>query len=126
MWDSEESQKPTDYSGLIIGIVLIPVFFLFSHFGNTDEGLTAFVCFAVNLLVIRFYWNLRTHTWFWIVVVALLLLHIPLVLKIQWPHEWVPQIALLPIGLADLFIYVGAIKFVQKFIVKGVSSDAGS
>jgi hypothetical protein len=123
MWESEEIQKPTDYSGLIIGLILIPVFFLFRHFGNTDEGLNAFVCFAVNLLVIRIYWNLKTYVWFWIVVIVLMLLHIALILKIQWPHEWVPQIALLPIGLADLLIYIGAIKSVQHFIVKSSLSE---
>jgi hypothetical protein len=102
----------------MIGAILLPVFLLFRHFGKTDMGLNAFICLGIALLVIKIYWKLRTRFWFWTVIVLILALHVPLVLRVQWPHVWVPGIALLPIGLADLFIYVGAVKFTERFIVK--------
>lgn len=112
MWESEEIRKPTDYSGLIIGLVSIPVYFLVSHFGDANQGLNAFVCFAVALLVIRIYWNFRTKIWFWLVIVVLLFLHIPLILKLELSHQGISRITLLPIGVADLLIYVGVIKLI--------------
>jgi hypothetical protein len=42
---------------------------------------------------------------------------------VQWPPEWVPGIALLPAGLAALLIAIGAIRFVEKFIVKAPPPD---
>jgi hypothetical protein len=118
-----EEEKPTDYSGLIIFVCILPLLLFFTHIGKTDLGLNVGICLGIALLVIRIYWNLRTQIWFWVIIVLLLILHVPLVLKVQWPHVWVPRIALLPIGLADLFIYVGAIKFVERFIVKSLPSD---
>jgi lysylphosphatidylglycerol synthetase-like protein (DUF2156 family) len=125
MTESEE-EKPTDYTGVIIGAALLPVLLFFSHMGKTDMGLNVGICLAIALITIRIYWNLRTRFWFWIIIVLLLVLHVPLVLMIQWPHSWVSRIALLPIGLADLLIYVGALKFVERFIVKSPSSDEGA
>jgi CDP-diglyceride synthetase len=124
MWESEENQKPTDYTGLIITIILLPVFLLFRHLGKTNEALSACLCLGISLLVVRIYWkNQRTHAWFWIVIVVLLLLHIPLVLEVQRPRGWMPGVALLPLGLADLFIYAGAIKLAQKAFATRPSSE---
>jgi hypothetical protein len=39
----------------------------------------------------------------------------------RWPqgfHGWLPAIGTLPIGLADLLIILGAVQFVEKFMVK--------
>jgi hypothetical protein len=120
----DDAQKPTDWSGTIIGIATAPVFFFFSSIGKDDIGFSASICVGMFLLVIRIYWKrLKTHLWFWVVILVLLTFHIPLILKVQWPHIWISRVALLPIGLADLLIYVGVIKFVERFIVKSPSSD---
>jgi hypothetical protein len=57
------------------------------------------------------------------VVAVVLALHVPLFFLIQWPHIWVPGLALLPIGLADVLIILGAVRFVEKFIVKSPPPD---
>jgi hypothetical protein len=123
MKDTEE-HKPTDYSGIIIFVITLPVLFFFRHIGKNDMGLTVGICLGINLLVIRLYWKrLGKRAWFWCVIVLILALHLPLIFKVQWPHEWVPGIALLPMGLADLFIYVGVIWLIQKFITKDAPYD---
>jgi ABC-type Co2+ transport system permease subunit len=122
----EESveQKPTDYTGIIIAAALLPVLFFFSHIGKTNMGLNVFICLFINLFAIKVYWkSLRKHVWFWCVIVFILALHVPVILRVQWPHEWVPAIALLPIGVVDFLIYVGVISFVQKFLVKASPLD---
>jgi hypothetical protein len=66
---------------------------------------------------------LRRRWWFWAVVVLVLALHVPVILMIKWPDRWVSRFALLPIGLADMLVTVGVVRFVQKFIVKSPPPD---
>lgn len=56
-------------------------------------------------------------------MVLVLTLELPVVLTIKWPHKWVPAVELLPIGLAGYLIAIGAIRFVERFIVKSVPPD---
>jgi hypothetical protein len=121
--EEPEEQKPTNYTGVIIGVIALPVYFLFLHFGNPEMGLAAFVCFGAVLLAIGMCWDLRRRVWFWGVIVFVLALHVPLILMVKWPHMTISRISLLPIGLADLLITVGAVRFVEKFIVKAAPLD---
>jgi hypothetical protein len=64
---------------------------------------------------------LRKRFWFWAIIVLLLLLHIPLLFLFRWPrglNGWLPAIGALPIGLADVLLILGAVGFVEKFILK--------
>jgi len=118
--DAAGSKKPqsTDYTALIILAIVSPVFFYFRHIGKTDVGLNAAICLGMCLVAVRIRWELRTRFWFWSVIAFVLVLHVPLFFVIQWPHARVPGVALLPVGLADVFIVLGAVRFVEKFIVK--------
>ena len=75
------------------------------------------------MVAIGICWDLSKHLWFWVLIVLLLGLHVPLILMVKWPHYWIPGIALLPIGLADLGITVGIVRFVEKFVVRYISPD---
>lgn len=121
--DEPEESKPTDYTALVILAILFPVLFFFRSIGKTDMGLNVAVCLGMCLVAIRIRWDLRTRLWFWGVVAVVLALHVPLFFLIQWPHIWVPGLALLPIGLADVLIILGAVRFVEKFIVKSPPPD---
>jgi hypothetical protein len=121
--DEPEEPKPTDYTYGIILAVMLPAFFYFRHIGKTDLGLSVGICLAMCIIAIRIRWDLRKRLWFWGIVAFVLALHVPLLLIIQWPHAWVPGIALLPIGLADVLIILGAVGFVEKFIVKPLPPD---
>jgi len=121
--DEPEEPKPTDYTALVILAILFPVLFFFRQIGKTDMGLNVAVCLGMCLVAIRIRWDLRTQLWFWGVVAFVLALHVPLFFLIQWPHTWVPGLALLPIGLADVLIILGVVRFVEKFIVKSPPPD---
>ena len=118
-----ERQEPTNYTGVIIGAIAVAVLFLFSHFGKSEMGLSASICMIAILFAIGLRWNLRKRFWFWEVIVLVTALHVPLILMFRWPDKWVPGIALLPIGAADLLIFLGAVRFVEKFIVKAAPPD---
>jgi hypothetical protein len=113
-------RKPTDYTGVIIAGILVPVYLVFYFLGREELGRSVFIVLGMTMLAIRVRWDLRKRIWFWTIVVVLLLLHVPLLVVLRWPrgfHGWLPAIGTLPIGLADLLIILGAVQLVEKFIV---------
>jgi hypothetical protein len=121
MEDSED--KPTNYVGLIIFIIALPLFVFFGHIGKDNLGYNVGFCLATVIIVVMICWDLRFKVWFWTVIAILLLLHIPLLMKVRWPEGWVPWVVLFPIGLADGLVYLGVIKLVEKVIGGDQSSD---
>lgn len=119
----QEKEGAMKYLGLIIFACTLPVVFLVWTFGTFSMGLNAGICLGMNTLAVGNCWDLRRRWWFWCVIVFMLALNVPLIVAIQWPHRWVSRIELLPIGLADFGITVGAVRFVQKFIVRSPPSD---
>jgi hypothetical protein len=116
--DKPREQEPTNYTGLIVALISLPVFFLFKYFGRTDLALPAFVYAAMTLLAIGIRWKLRTRPWFWAVIALVVALHTFLLFRFTWPHFQVSKVSLLPIGLADLLIILGIIWLVENFIVR--------
>jgi hypothetical protein len=119
-----EEQEPSNGSIVIIGIAtMLPVFLLFRHFGRDDLALPACICVGMILVAIRIRWDLRKRFWFWATIVLVLLLLVPLVLLVPFPHITVNRITLMPIGFADFLLILGAVKFVERFIVRYVPPD---
>lgn len=118
-----KQEKPTDWSGAIIGILLIPIFLFFIHEGKEDVGLNVCVSLLGILLAIRVRWQLRSHLWFWGVIILVFVLNVPLMLMVHWPHGWVPGVALLPVAFAEFLVTLWALRLVQKFLVKIPRSD---
>ena len=115
-----QSKTPdsTNYAGVIIGAIAVFVIVVFSYFGKSDMGLSAAICVIAVLFAIGLRWTLRSQWWFWGVIAVMTALHVPLIMMFRWPDKWVPGIALLPIGIADVLIILGAVRFVEKVIVK--------
>ena len=119
-----EEKEPTDYTGLKIGAVLVPVIILFAYLGNADMGLTVFIVLGMTIFAIKLRWRLRKHVWFWPIIVFILALHVPLFSIIRWPQGNTPTLAYtLPIGIVDFLLIMGAIGLAEKFFSKGSSSD---
>ena len=121
--EEPEEQKRTDYTGVIIGLILLPVLFLFIYLGKEDMGRAVFLGIGAMLVAIRVRWDLRKRIWFWGIIIVLLALHIPLLLLARWPHGWLPAIGWLPIAVADCLIVLGAVRLVEKLIVKPTLRD---
>ncbi len=118
-----KEQRATDYSGIIILAMTLPVLILFDYLGKFDTGLSVTICLGMNLLAVRLRWELRRCVWFWGVAALALAVEMPLALMIQWHQITINRITLLPIGVAALVITLGAVKFVEKFIVKYAPPD---
>jgi hypothetical protein len=122
--DPRESKELTDYTGLKIGAVLMPILLLFIYLGKADIGLTVFIVLGVMTVAIKIRWNLRKHVWFWVIVVLILALHVPLFFIIRWPQGKVPGLFYgLPFGLIDFLIISGILGSAEKFLLKDSSSS---
>ena len=118
----DEEKEPTDYTGLIIGAILAPVFFLLAYVSNDDMALAACVVLAAILFAIKMRWYLRKRLWFWAIIVFILALHIPLVFMVRWPHGNVPTLVYtVPIGVADFAIILGTVGVGERFFSKDSS-----
>jgi hypothetical protein len=111
--NENDEKKRTDYTGVIIGAMLLPMLLFFTYLGKDDMGLSVCTCLGMIMLAIRVRWELRKYLWFWITIVFILVLHVPLVLIFQWPSGWLSAKVVLPIGLADCLIIIGAIRLVE-------------
>jgi len=123
---TDTQKKPTDYTGVIIVVLLLPVYLVFNFLGQEELGRSVFIVLGMVMLAIKVRWDLRKRVWFWVVILFVLLLHVPLLFLFRWPdgfHGWLPAIGTLPIGFADVLIILGSVQFVEKFIVKAPPAE---
>jgi hypothetical protein len=126
MFDSEapKEKSPTDWSGTIIGVMLLPVFFVFVFLGKAELGFNVMLVLGLVMIAVRLRWKLRRYAWFWGTIAFVLLLHIPFLFLVHWPQSKVPTIAYsLPLGIADFLLISGAISLAQKIFSKNGSDD---
>jgi hypothetical protein len=125
MFEREREAKGlTDYTGLKIGAILLPMLLLFAYFGKEDMGLAIVIVLAMITVAIKIRWNLRKHIWFWAIIVFVLALHVPLFFVVRWPQGNVPTLFYtLPFGLVDFLIISGALGIAEKLFSKDSSND---
>lgn len=125
-YEAPKEKKKADWSGTIIGLTLVPLFFLFIYLGKAEVGFTACLVLGMSILAIKLRWKLRIHVWFWATIVFVLLLHIPFLFLVHWPQTNVPTIAYsLPLGIGDFLLISGALGLAEKLFSKGSSLDEG-
>lgn len=122
--DEQKGEQRPDYSGLLIGVILLPVFFLFVYLGKAEIGFTVVLVLGMILLAIKLQWRWRKHIWFWATIALVLAFHIPLFLIVRWPETHVPTIAFsMPFGITDFLIISGAVRLAAKLFLRGPSSS---
>jgi hypothetical protein len=120
--DPREAKTLTDYTGLKIGAILMPMLLLFIYFGKADMGLTLYIVSGVCIGAIKIRWNLRKHIWFWAIIAAIFALHVPLFFIVRWPNGKTPGLLYgLPFALVDFLIISGALRLAENFFLKGSS-----
>jgi hypothetical protein len=104
----------TRRAALVVTLFAVLLYFAFEYVSGPAKARAASICAGIIMTSIWMRWDLRKRVWFWVTIVILLLLHIPLVMLLAWPNNNYPGIVLLPGGLLDLAIVYGAIKLVEK------------
>jgi hypothetical protein len=117
-------KSSTDWSGTIIGAMLLPVLFFFIFIGKAELGFTACIVLGMSMIAVRLRWKLRKHVWFWGTIILILALNVPLLFIVRWPQSNIPTIAYsLPIGIVDFLLMMGAISLAEKAFSKDSSSN---
>lgn len=119
-----EEKQPTDYTGLIIGFMLVPVFVLVTYLRDADTALAACVVLGVTMLAVKLRWHLRNHFWFRAIIVLILALQSPLIFVVRRPQGSVPTLFYtMLVGIVDLLIILVVIDVADRFFSKSPSSD---
>ena len=116
----------TDYTGIQILALLLPVMIFFTLLGRDDIGRAVAVSLGAIMVAIKMRWDLRKSVWFWVIIVSVLLIHIPVFLLVHWPNGRVPPLVMLPLAFGDCLIVLGTVKVVEKYIVKTPASAESS
>jgi hypothetical protein len=110
---------------LYIFIIGAPTTFLFALYGRLESALPLMVIIGVLGLVILFKWKLRRHAWFWIAMLVIAALHVPLILFVPWTTRWVPALAITVIASADFCLILWIISIIGKVVDRSKSPDFG-
>jgi hypothetical protein len=102
----------------VLGIILggLPVLILFDHFGKFNLARPTLTSAVILVIAIALRWKLKGHVWFWITMIVLAALHVPLLLLVPWTTRWVPAFMIIPIGMADLYLMLWVLSLVGKFM----------
>jgi hypothetical protein len=99
---------------VILGALALLI--LFDHFGKLTLARPTMTSAAMVVIAIAMRWKLKGHGWFWMTMIVLAALHVPLVLLVPWTTRWVPAFLIIPIGMADLYLMLWVLSVVGKFM----------
>ncbi len=117
----ESIESPREVTAKLAYVALLyalPVFILFSILGKWEEGIGAWVCTTIVLMVVQVRWDLRRYFWFWITIGFALFFQAPFVVLVPWNDRNVTWITVLPVGVWDYFLVYGCIKLAEKLMLR--------
>ncbi len=97
---------------VILGALAVLIFF--DHFGRLALARPTMISAAMVVIAIVMRWRLKRHVWFWITMIVFAALHVLLILFVPWTAKWVPALAIIPIGIADLYLMLWVLSIVGK------------
>ncbi len=104
----------TKKAALVVSMLAVLFYFVFEYIGGSAKGRVAAICAAMIVTTVWMRWDLRKRVWFWVTIVILALLHLPLIMFLPWTDNSYPGIVLVPGALLDLAIVYGSIKLVER------------
>jgi hypothetical protein len=114
---AEDRQMRLPWWGVLCVIFgTIPLALLFVYSGRFDLARPSLISVAIVAIAIAMRWKLRRHVWFWITMVILAALHLPLILLVPWTTKWIPALVIIPIGFADLYAMLWVVSAVGRLI----------
>ncbi len=115
----EESQEktPADFTGVITAAIVLPASLIVYHFRNADMAVSTFLCLGVVVFAAILRWHLRQFVWFWVVLLIVSTLQVPIIMNVHWPAHWVHGVVLLPVCAVDLLIVLGIIRLVESVMI---------
>lgn len=110
---SEKGNIPLGAQGFLIAICTLPVMLPFLHLNQSGRGWNAWLVTMILVGIVRLRWELGGYLWFWLTIVCLVGVHIPLILWAPWTNANYLGMAMTPIILLDFSFVYGTIKLAE-------------
>lgn len=105
-------------TNIALGLLGLPVYFLFDYFGDPGRGNVAAILSLGFFIVLGLFLKLIRQPWFWVTIAGLICLDILIVLAIPWPDKDYPAPVLLPVLFFDYIFNYGVIKLAGKLTAR--------
>ncbi len=106
-----------------IAVVAFPMVPLFDYLRKPEFERPAYFALMLMLIAVKVCWDLRGRLWFWIAIIAIAALHVPLVIITAQRLARTPFAAMLLLGVVDIAAILAVIGLVEKLSSK--ASKAG-
>ncbi len=114
--NQQSDSKVTLPWAIAVILLTFPLLLVFMHFGQAGRGRAAWFSAAALILATRMRWELHAKRWFWLAIIAVLLIHLPLIFLLRWNSAWAPSFLIFPLFLADFFLDLILIHRVEKYM----------
>jgi hypothetical protein len=101
---------------LVIAAVAFPLVPLFDHLGKPEFERPAGFALALMLVVVKVCRDLRGRLWFWITMIAIAALHVPILLLTAQRLSRMPFRAMLFLGIVDCLVILAVISLIERLI----------
>lgn len=102
------------FTSLVFLAVAAPVVLLLHYLGRPTLERPAAVAVIVMAVALKIYWYLHRRWWFWLAMVLIGALHVPIILLVPWPAGWVPAPIIIPFATLDLIVVFALISLLEK------------
>ncbi len=117
---------------VVIAILAFPMVPLFDHLGRPEFERPAYFVLMVMMVTVKVCRELRGRPWFWIMIIAIAALHVPLVMLTAQRLYRTPFPAMLFICIVDFALTLAIIGLIERLIgskdapVRPVSGSANT
>jgi hypothetical protein len=116
--DPLSEETSTKYFGVVTIAIVMPISLVVYHLSDVDTAISTFFFIGVIVFAAMMKRELRNKMWFWMTLLILTALQVPIIRNVHWPAHSVHGIVLLPMFVVDLLIVLGIIRLVEKIVDK--------
>jgi branched-subunit amino acid ABC-type transport system permease component len=102
--------------GLAIAVIASPLVLLFNHVGIPEFARPAYFVLIVILVAVKVCWELHSRPWFWITIIAIAAVHVPLLMLTAQRLFRTPFSAMLFFGIVDFALILAIIGLIERLI----------
>jgi hypothetical protein len=102
--------------GLAIAVIASPMVPLFDHLGRPEFERPAYFVLMVMMVTVKVCRDIRGRPWFWITIIAIAALHVPLIILTAQRLYRTPFPAMLIICIVDFALILAVISLIERLI----------
>jgi hypothetical protein len=108
---------------LVIAVVTFPLVPLLDRVGRPEMEWPAYLALSMILLAIKVCRDIRGRWWFWVTIVAVAALHVPLLIHTAKRLSGISVRGMLVLGILDILIILAVISLVERLV--GTKDSSG-